>query len=226
MKITFAEQNLILHPMGVLLWPAHRLAILGDLHLEKGSHFARRGYLLPPYDTHVTLNKLLAVCTAENIRQLLILGDCFHDERGYARLSAADRALFLQLLSYDPLWIRGNHDGEFVPPGFAAHDAYERDNIVFRHEAMHGASGEISGHFHPKAMFFHKGGYVTRACFIEDGNKLILPAFGAYTGGLDVRENVILDHFTSDTRLHLLGQNKVFTLPLAHYLDQDKKHGT
>lgn len=212
MKIYLAGHELILHHSGIVLWPALRCAIVADLHLEKGSHFARRGYFIPPYDTHETLLRLHQVCREEKIGELVILGDCFHDRNGFSRMSPGDRALFHDLAAYGPVWVRGNHDGDFVPDGFPAYDVFERSGVFFRHEAETGVFPEISGHFHPKAEISHKGAQMRRSCFIEDGRKMILPAFGAYTGGLDVRDPVISHHFPAGYRLYVPGESRVYRL--------------
>ncbi len=203
MKIVINGEDIILHPSGIAIMARARLAIVSDLHLEKGSHFARRGFFLPPYDSDETLLRLIAVLGEENISRLLILGDCFHDDKGYHRLQPRARALFASLLSFNPIWIRGNHDGDFVPPGFTAHDEYAEGGVVFRHIN----NGEdISGHYHPKAEIEHKGGYVMRPCFVEDGKRLILPAFGAYTGGLSLSSPVIRNLFPGAFRFHTTGR--------------------
>lgn len=213
MRIAFAGQELILHPSGVALWPRHGLLIVSDLHLEKGSHFARRGFFLPPYDSIETLQKLLAVCAATGAARVLVLGDCFHDPGGYARLPADAQAAFARLMAYRPVWIRGNHDRDFVPPGLEAHDSYALDGLVFRHEAAAVTeAGEVSGHFHPKALLRHKDARIARPCFVEDGARLMLPAFGVYTGGLFVTDPAIAGLFTPPARLYLTGQRKVYRL--------------
>lgn len=213
MKIKFAEHDLWLDPSGILFWPDKSLLVVSDLHLEKGSHFARRGFFLPPYDSHETLERLHKICAVLRPEQLLILGDCFHDEKGFSRLPARSRALFDALLPLSPLWIYGNHDGEFVPPGFSAHKSYNLQGITFRHEAAASEPFEISGHFHPKVEIAHKKAFITRDCFIEDGNKLILPAFGSYTGGLSVTHPSISSHMNLPPRIYALGEQRIFFLP-------------
>lgn len=208
--ITIGDQTFHLHPSGVALWPRHRMAIVSDLHLEKGSHFARRGFFIPPYDTHATLDRLLRVCEAEQVERMLMLGDCFHDPQGYGRLDARARADFQSLLRYQPIWIRGNHDRNFVPPGFDAHTDYVCDGITFRHIAQPGAMYEISGHFHPKVKVVHKGAEISRPCFVTDGTRLIMPAFGSYTGGLFVDDPVMRTLFSGAISCHALGRDKVF----------------
>ena len=212
MKITFGPQEFLLHPSGILYWPDQSLLVVSDLHLEKGSHLARRGFFLPPYDSHETLERLHTVIASLSPQKILLLGDCFHDPKGYERLPKKERALFDGLLSYNPIWINGNHDGDFVPSGFSAHDAYTLNGITFRHEATANGEQEISGHFHPKTDILHKGAIITRPCFIEDGTKMILPAFGAYTGGLTTAHPSIASLLNKNNRTYALGKDKVYAL--------------
>lgn len=210
MKISFGGHEFMLYPAGVLFWVEKSMLIVTDLHLEKGSHFAQKGYFLPPYDTRETLHRLHEIIQALTPRQILILGDTFHDVGGYARLELEERRLFDALLPYKPLWITGNHDGDFVPQGFSAYKSFIMEGITFNHQAEEKAQNEISGHYHPKVNILHKKTRISRACFIEDGNKMILPAFGAYTGGLCVSNPSIARHFTNP-RLYAIG-NKVYAL--------------
>jgi len=210
----FAGHAFTCHPSGLLYWPAQKLAVVADLHLEKGSHFAKRGFFVPPYDSRETLGKLNDALNALDAEKLMVLGDTFHDATGFARLTPDDSAAFLKLAAYSPIWVRGNHDGAYVPPGFEGCDERVIENIVFRHEAAAHAQGfEISGHFHPKAEVEHKGGRISRPCFVEDGQRMILPAFGAYTGGLLVSEPAIASLFPNGHSVHMLGAARVFTLP-------------
>jgi uncharacterized protein len=211
MRLVFAGEEFLLHPSGALLWQRQRMLVASDLHLEKGSHWAMRGYFLPPYDTHATLGSLLRTCDETQAQRLLLLGDCFHDPGGHARLDPTARAQFDALQRFEPIWIRGNHDPDFAPPGFEACDTHARDGLVFRHEAEMGAVNEVSGHFHPKARIPHRGVHVERPCFVEDGRKLILPAFGAYAGGLSVESPAIRRLLTGPRRYHLLGRDRVFS---------------
>jgi len=213
MKLRFAGQDMMLHPAGAVYWPAPSILMVADLHLEKGSHFARRGFYLPPYDSRETLQKLLDVVAAFNPDRLVVLGDSFHDPQGYDRLGDTEKILFERLTAFDPVWVRGNHDGPFVPPGFAAADVFHQDGVALRHEARADDAGpEISGHFHPKTDMIHKGGRIARPCFIEDGVRLILPAFGAYTGGLAVTHASIAGLFPNGYRLHVLGDKRIYSL--------------
>ncbi len=212
MKVNFANHELCLHSSGIAFWPLHRTAIVSDLHLEKGSHFAGRGYFLPPYDSQATLKKLFAVIETQAVEQIIILGDCFHDPTGYARLDDEAKNLFQQLLRYQPIWIKGNHDRDFVPENFAAYAVFEKDGLVLRHEALQGASNEISGHFHPKVRLTHKGATLQPNCFVTDNNKFIMPAFGAYTGGLSVTHPAIAELFIAPPCVYALGKEKVYLL--------------
>ncbi len=212
MIITLNGHDIFLHASGIALWREHGIAVVADLHLEKGSHFAKRGFFLPPYDSEETLARLLAVCAAEGVRQVVILGDCFHDAGGFARLGDAGRRAFARLLALDAIWIKGNHDGDFVPEGLAAHDSYNLSGITFRHESQpDSGAGEISGHFHPKVHIAHNRTRLQRPCFVEDGFKLLLPAFGAYTGGLDIRDPAIRKLFAQPLRCHVLGESRVYS---------------
>jgi hypothetical protein len=210
MKISFAYHEFLLHPAGILFWPEKSMAIVSDLHLEKGSHFAQKGFFLPPYDTQETLERLHKTIADLKPRKILILGDTFHDAKGHARLPSQERALFDKLLGYNPIWITGNHDGDFVPQGFTAHQTFTLEGITFNHEATLDAAFEISGHFHPKVDIVHKRAFISRPCFIEDGNKMILPAFGAYTGGLPITHGSFT-RILKNPRIYALG-NKVYAL--------------
>ena len=212
MIITFAGHEFTLHPSGVLHWPERELLIVSDLHLEKGSHFAQRGFFLPPYDSDETLQRLLAVTAVLAPKRIVLLGDSFHDAQGFQRLNDNARALFNELHCFDPVWVTGNHDGGFVPEGFEGCDDYTMDNITFRHEAQTGQGYEISGHYHPKADLVHKGARLSARCFIEDGRRMIMPSFGAYTGGLVVTHPSISGLFPNGHTLHVLGSTRVISL--------------
>lgn len=212
MKLGFGGQEFVLHPSGLVFWPAQGLAIVADLHLEKGSHFAQRGYFVPPYDTRETLLRLASVLAQLKPNRLLVLGDTFHDAKGFARLLPADRALFDALGAFAPIWVIGNHDGDFVPPGFTGHSEFVLEGITFRHQAGAGGDFEVSGHFHPKAEMTHKGARLSRRAFVHDHRRLVLPAFGSYAGGLSVTDPAIAGLFPQGYQLHVLGTSRVFTV--------------
>jgi DNA ligase-associated metallophosphoesterase len=214
----FAGHMLQLDAAGVLHCPAARLLVVADLHLEKGSAAARRGQLVPPWDSRLTLDRLALLLRRYQPRSVVCLGDSFHDTDGPARLSPADHARLSALTQQaDFIWVQGNHDPA-PPRGVAGQGVAEwrLDEITFRHIAQPGAHGEISGHFHPKARVATRAGEVTRTCFVTDSRKIVLPAFGAYTGGLDVRAPAIAAHFPRGGRVFLLGEHRLFSFPLAH----------
>lgn len=175
-------------PQGAVFWPARRALLVADLHLEKASWFARLGQMLPPYDSLATLADLTALAVSTGADEIWCLGDSFHDRYGCDRLPARARAMLTALTgSTRWTWITGNHD-----PGFADHcggaiaGEVEVDGLLLRHEADPvEARPELSGHFHPKLRIHHRGRQVSRRCFVATERKLILPAFGALTGGLD-----------------------------------------
>ncbi len=212
-------QRVMLDPSGVLAWPARKTLAVADLHLEKGSAFAARGALLPPYDTRETLEKLSHALRTWNPARLLLLGDSFHDRAGSTRLGTADAMTLKRLLAgREVIWILGNHD-PLPPEGLpgTAMLEWREGPLAFRHEATPGrlpiGVAEISGHFHPKATMPTRAGAVTRPCFLSDGRRIMLPSFGAYTGGLDIRDPAIAAVFPRGGRAFLLGTERLFSFP-------------
>jgi DNA ligase-associated metallophosphoesterase len=201
---------------GALYWPDERLLIVADLHLEKGSAFAKRGVLLPPYDTAATLARLARLVERYAPRLVVALGDNFHDDDGPLRMSSADRAT-LKLLqrSRDWVWIAGNHDPN-LPDGIGGvfADVLALGPLTFRHEpSERPCDGEIAGHLHPVARVAQRGRAMSRRCFASDGRRLIMPAFGAYAGGLNVRDRAISGLFgTLSFTAHMLGERRLFAI--------------
>ena len=199
---------------GAFFWEAERLLVVSDLHLEKGSSYAARGVLLPPYDTVATLSRLSAVIARHDPRTVIALGDSFHDRDAHDRLSAPDReALGAMQMRRDWIWISGNHDPA-LPSDLGGVVASEVaiGPIAFRHEPT-GAAGEIAGHLHPKARVTTRGRSLERRCFASDGMRAVMPAFGAYTGGLSIRDAAFskifqtlgfMAHVLGDSRLHAI----------------------
>lgn len=197
---------------GALIWPEQNLLVVADLHFEKGSSFARRGSLIPPYDTRSTLNRLTSVLRRWSPDRVISLGDGFHDVEASSRLVDGDRQRLKQLtLHHDWIWITGNHDP--LPPedvGGKVLDELEIDGLTFRHwPGPAGVSEEIAGHLHPKASITARGRRVSRPCFVADQHRVILPAFGSYTGGLHVADPAIATLFPDDYRAYLLGRDRV-----------------
>ena len=186
--LSFASQQFFASPEGALHWPAQEALLVADLHLEKASWFARLGQLLPPYDSLATLQALEREVERTQVSRLYCLGDSFHDKFGCDRLPDDARALLTRLTrELDWIWIVGNHDAGFADHcGGRIEEECEVGGIILRHEAVaNDPRPEMSGHFHPKLRMSLKGRHVSRRCFVASESKLILPAYGALTGGLD-----------------------------------------
>jgi uncharacterized protein len=198
--------ELFAEPSGALWWPAQATLIVADLHLEKGTSFARRGVLLPPYDTCTTLARL-AEAIGPRVKRVICLGDSFHDGDGPERLSQADTAVLRILVErHDWIWIAGNHD-PILPSilgGRTVLGELRLDGLVMRHQAETDAVGEISGHYHPKSHVDVRGRRLSGACFIHDERRIVLPAFGAYTGGLHIESEPIRALFPASFRIDLV----------------------
>jgi DNA ligase-associated metallophosphoesterase len=203
---------------GALYWPAQQALLVADLHLEKASWFARLGQFLPPYDSHATLTALAAEVERSGARRLYCLGDSFHDQFGCDRLSTGARELLSSLTTrLDWTWIVGNHD-----PGFADHcggrikDEVQVGGFILRHEARRGEEQpEISGHFHPKLRLHLKGRHVSRRCFVTSATKIIMPAFGSLTGGLDAHHPEILSSMGGNAAALVPVSDRLLRFPLA-----------
>jgi uncharacterized protein len=215
---SFAGETFAATAAGGLYWPSQRALLVADLHLEKASWFARLGQFLPPYDSHATLTALAGEVERSGAERVYCLGDSFHDAFGCDRLPQNARALLLELTSsFDWIWIIGNHD-----PGFAdrcggdIEDEVELGRIVLRHEAERSEPRpEISGHFHPKLRLTLKGRQVSRRCFVVSDTKLIMPAFGALTGGLDAHHPEILRSVGGDAAALVPVSDRLLRFPLA-----------
>jgi len=212
--VTIAGVTFVADLSGALFWEQQRLLVVSDLHLEKGSSFAARGVLLPPYDTVATLGRLAAVIARHDPRMVIALGDSFHDRTAHERLSESDRdALSALQVRRDWIWISGNHDPALTPDlgGIVATEV-AIGPIAFRHEPT-GASGEIAGHLHPKARVSTRGRSMERRCFACDGERAVMPAFGAYTGGLSIRDAAFAKIFqTAGFMAHVLGDVRLHTI--------------
>lgn len=186
---SFGGHDWLALPQGALFWPARRALLVADLHLEKASWYARAGQMLPPYDSLATLGDLSALVAATAAAEVWCLGDSFHDVGGCDRLPPAARTMLTDMIARTRwTWITGNHDPVLVDRcGGATADEVEVDGVVLRHEAREDETRpELSGHYHPKLRVRVRGKLVSRRCFVLGATKLIFPAFGALTGGLDV----------------------------------------
>src|ERR1700758_1534038 len=212
--LTLAGVTMVADISGALFWDEQSLLVVSDLHLEKGSSFAARGVLLPPYDTVATLSRLAAVIARHDPRMVIALGDSFHDREAHARLSVTDRdALAALQARREWIWISGNHDPA-LPSDLGGLVATEVaiGPVVFRHEPT-GRVGEIAGHLHPKARVATRGRAMERRCFASDGERAVMPAFGAYAGGLSIRDVAFAKIFASlDFMAHVLGDVRMHTI--------------
>ena len=187
-SLSFAGALLWPLPCGALWWPAESALLVADLHLEKGSHHAARGWMLPPHDSLDTLLRLSAALRRTGARRLICLGDSFHDAQGPARMLPGARDLLVAMIAAtDWLWITGNHDDDCGSAlGGSAMAEAELASIALRHEAFpQDSRPEISGHFHPKvALPLRAGRRVRRHCIALAANRMILPAYGSFAGGM------------------------------------------
>lgn len=212
----FAGQQFQMLADRALFWPRHGALIVADLHLEKASWYAALGQPLPPYDSHDTLDRLSALAAETEAQAIWCLGDSFHDRGAAERIvPAVAGRLFGQAASAKLLWIAGNHDGLSGGAwGGEVADELVIDGIVFRHQSLpHETRPEVSGHFHPKLRLNIRGRHVSRACFAGDEQRLILPAFGALTGGLAVEDPVIAANFSGSYEAMLVARGRHLRFP-------------
>lgn len=214
-RLSLSGENFIADVSGALYHEAERLLIVADLHLEKGSAFARRRVLLPPYDTAATLARLSAALARWSPRAVIALGDSFHDAGAGERMGERDRRALAQLQQgREWIWISGNHDPR--PPAFAGgepRDSFALGALTLRHEPTAGPALEIAGHLHPVARVVTPGGGVRRRCFVSDGERCVLPAFGAYAGGLNILDNAFVPLFPKSRLVaHVLGRSGVYAI--------------
>jgi DNA ligase-associated metallophosphoesterase len=215
---SFGGHDLLALPTGALFWPARRAMLVADLHLEKASWFARAGQMLPPYDSIATLADLTALVAATGATEVWCLGDSFHDVEGCDRLPTRARDMLEALTGQTRwTWISGNHDPMLGNRcGGAVVDEAVVDGLVLRHEALGSEiRPELSGHYHPKLRVRVRGRQVARRCFIAAPTKLILPAFGALTGGLDINHPEIVRAAGAGAEALVPVENRMLRFPLA-----------
>lgn len=208
-------ETVLLDAHGAAFLPSHRALIVADMHFEKGSSYARSGQLLPPYDSRATLLKLAEAVGRHRPATIIALGDSFHDRDAGQRIGAEERAMLEALAKVGEfLWITGNHDPQ--PPqwlGGSIAAEVTLGGLTLRHEPhpeLH--LGEVAGHLHPCATVGKWGRNVRRRCFVSDGLRLVLPAFGAYAGGLDVRNDAICNLFAGPYHAYMLGNKRVYAM--------------
>ena len=220
-EVKLAGTLVVALPDGALWLEAARALVVSDLHFEKGSSFARGGQMLPPYDTRATLARLTALINARAPEIVVSLGDSFHDGGGPARLDHQDRDALQALIGRcDWVWVEGNHDGKASATlGGAVRDVLRLGALTLRHEPSAGAApGEIAGHLHPCARVAGRGRSVRRRCFATDGARLVMPAFGAYTGGLNICDDAFAPIFPDGALALVLGKDRVLPAPQSRLL--------
>lgn len=192
--LSFAGHEWHLTRTGALFWRDENALLVADLHLEKASFFASHGQMLPPYDSRETLERLALAVRETGARRVFCLGDSFHDAAGAQRLEPHAAGMLAALTrATDWVWITGNHDAALAAPGGTVVDELAVSGIALRHEARAGETGpELSGHFHPKLRLTVRGRHIARPCAVRSETRMILPAFGALTGGLNAKDPAIL----------------------------------
>jgi uncharacterized protein len=218
-RTKIADTPVAVDSSGALFLPESRTLVIADLHLEKASAFAKRGTFLPPYDTAATLVLLAALMLKRDPRRVVSLGDSFHDCDGYGRLTEPDRSRLTALQrGREWIWISGNHDPK-LPADIGGDVAAEvtLDGLTFRHEPLHGEHvGEVAGHLHPAAKVRGRGRSVRCRAFATDGTRMVLPAFGVMTGGLNVLDGAFARLFSGAlSRALLIGNGKLFPIAFA-----------
>lgn len=216
--LSFADRNFVALPSGALWWQAQSALLVADLHLEKASFFARFGQMLPPHDSHETLSRLESDIQQTAAASVFCLGDSFHDKFGCDRLPQDARQLLTDLTEKtDWIWITGNHDAGFIDHcGGRIEEEVELAGVILRHEAELGeARPEMSGHYHPKLRVKSRGRHVSRRCFVASATKLILPAYGALTGGLDAAHPEIVKKVGQSAEALVPVSDRLLRFPIA-----------
>jgi len=225
LRVTIAGEACVLRCSGAMHVIDHDVLIAADLHLEKGSAYAARGQMLPPYDSAATLARLEDEIAALNPARVVLLGDSFHDRGSIPRMADTDRqGLERMAFGRDWLWLEGNHDREALGADLAqlpggVIGTLNLGALRLVHEPRPGhRPGEVAGHLHPSARVSAHARSVRRPCFITDGQRVVLPAFGAFTGGLNVRDPAIANLFPTPPMAAALGRDKVHALSWASLL--------
>lgn len=217
--LSFAGHSFLALSGAALYWPARRALLVADMHFEKASWYGRFGQFLPPHDSRATLDALTRLIDRTGARAVFSLGDAFHDASAAERLARPVREGLAALMErVDWTWISGNHDATLAGdlPGGAVVDEMLVDGIYLRHEARgDDPSPEISGHFHPKFRLSVRGRPVARRCFVQGRGKLILPAFGSMTGGLEATDAAIGAVVGPDARALVVAGGKLLQFPLG-----------
>ena len=217
-KIKFAGETFEILPSGAIFWPSEQILIASDLHLEKGSSFNHKGTFLPPYDSLDTISRLEEMIKITSPKKTLLLGDTIHDKNGLLRMSDEIKENFFSLFKKSTLiLISGNHDEELAFPNLKLNPYYKLRNITFIHEMSSNESLEISGHFHPMINTKFKGIRIRSSCFVVTKNKIIIPSFGTFTGGLDIKNNGFPDIIKKETSVFIIYNQEIINLGDSYF---------
>ena len=209
--INFNNHKFQISKEGILFWFDKQIAIIADLHLEKGSSFGPSGQFLPPYDSEETLNKIFKTIKNHKIKTIILLGDTFHDKNAFDRMSEKVFILFKSLIEkYEVIFILGNHESKFEIGGINFLNEYVIDDIHFIHQALPTSIFQISGHFHPVASVKSSIKKITAKCLLHTNNHIILPSFGQYTGGLNINNPVFKPFVNNDSKIYMLTKKSIY----------------
>ena len=209
--INFNNHEFKINNDGILFWLEKKIAILSDLHLEKGSSFASLGQFIPPYDSEETLKKLINFLKTHEVQTIILLGDTFHDGGALNRMSSKVKSIFDSLVeNYEIIFVLGNHENKMKSPYIKFYERYIVDDIHFLHEAVLEKKYQISGHFHPVASLKINSKQITEKCLIHSENHIIMPAFGEFTGGLNITNPVFKPFLNSNYYIYFLTKKSVY----------------
>lgn len=213
-EIGLRGRTAVLDLTGAMYLPEEDALLVADLHFEKGSSFARRGMMLPPYDTRETLVALSDAILRYGPRAVIALGDSFHDIGGPDRLGEQEREALTQAQAgRDWIWVTGNHD-RVLPESIGGQvvEEMELGPLTLRHEPLEGVEAEVAGHLHPVGKVVMRGRSTRRRCFLTDGSRCIMPALGAYAGGLNACDAAFKPLFPKGFTAHLIGTERIFAI--------------
>ena len=216
-EIALGGQAALLDLTGAMYLPDHDALLVADLHFEKGSSFARLGMMLPPYDTRETLMALSDAVFRFNPKTVIALGDSFHDIGGPDRLGEEERKTLSEVQAgREWIWVTGNHD-RILPDSIGGQVVEEMSlgSLTLRHEPVAGDQAEIAGHLHPVGKVVMRGRATRRRCFLTDGKRCVMPALGAYAGGLNACDAAFKPLFANGFTAHLIGTERIFTIAKA-----------
>tara|TARA_X000000950_G_scaffold289123_1_gene409971 strand:+ start:16118 stop:16771 length:654 start_codon:yes stop_codon:yes gene_type:complete len=214
-KIVFNKNTFFLVEQGILYWPKNFVLVVSDLHLEKSSYFAKFGQFLPPYDSIETLNLLDEILKQHKVKTVILLGDVFHDNDGYDRLDRRAKLIFNKINNkYNLLFVVGNHDQDINIPNIKTYEDITIDGINFSHKPSNLNSHQVFGHFHPKILLKLNGKRIFKKCFIVSSTKICMPAFGVFTGGLNVESDIFKKIFKQNKEYFLIDNSHIYQINL------------